>query len=125
MSHDAGDREVAEKLTAAFVELDKTLKAHLTATSNTNTNHNIIDTGSKFLWIGLWLSMTCCIVMFVMSWKQTDEISSMRAMWLESSRKQEANADRMSIMLQWAPNLRDEVNKEMEKRNGPEKAHSP
>src|ERR1700761_5319226 len=106
------NRQTMERITAA---LDR--RAALLSPSNTTTTQNTtIDAGSKFIWLGLWLSITCCLVMFVMCWKQTEEIDAMRAQWLESARKQEANSDRLSILLQWAPNLRDEVNREMDKR---------
>jgi hypothetical protein len=104
-------RRSTDKLTAA-------LERHvpLATPNNTTTQTTSIDTGSKALWFGLWVTTTCCLVMFVMNWKQAEQITDMQNRWLELSRKDEANTDRLAIILQWAPNLRDEVNREMEKR---------
>ncbi len=61
MGHDAGDRELADKLTKAFTDLDATLKAELkksASTTSTNTQTIRFDVGG----VAIWLSLTCCIV---------------------------------------------------------------
>lgn len=87
------------------------------AKGNTNTQTTTIDAGSKFLWFGLWLASTCCVVMFLMNLNQGRQIEQMNQHMTEMARKLEADSDRLSILLQWAPNLRDEVNKEMKEKH--------
>lgn len=94
-----------EKLATALLEAQPR--------GNTNTQTTTIDAGSKALWFGLWLATSCCIAMFFMFQADRDQLAQMQTKELENSRKLEADADRLSILLQWAPNLRDEVNKEM------------
>lgn len=77
--------------------------------TNTTTQTITIDAGSKALWFALWLATICCVVMFIMGIDQRSQMSDM-------AKRNQENADRLSILLQWAPNLRDEINREMEKR---------
>lgn len=84
---------------------------------NTNTQTTTIDAGSKALWFGLWLATTCCIVMFIMGLEQRDKIDNMQVQLTDVSRKLDVAQDKLSIVLQWAPNLRDEVNKEMKEKD--------
>ena len=76
---------------------------------NTNTQNMSIDVGSKALWIAVWICTICCVITLT-------AVIDIRSTEIENARKLEADADRLSILLQWAPNLRDEVNREMEKR---------
>lgn len=94
-----------EKLATALLEAQPR--------GNTNTQTTTIDAGSKALWFGLWLATTCCIVMFIMGLEQRDKIDNMQVQLTDVSRKLDVAQDKLSIVLQWAPSLRDEVNKEM------------
>lgn len=94
--------------------LTKALDSHPKGNSNTQTLS--IDAGGKALWFAVWLATVCCIVMFVMSLDQRDKNQSMQIQLTDVSRKLDVAQDKLSIVLQWAPNLRDEVNKEMKDR---------
>lgn len=85
---------------------------------NTNTQNTTIDTGSKFLWFAIWIATFCCVVMFIQNQNDRDRLAVMQSQLIDTSRKLDVAQDKLSIVLQWAPNLRDEVNKEMK-----EKAH--
>jgi len=80
---------------------------------NSNTQTLTIDAGNKALWFVACTSSLCCIVMFVLSLSQHETISMMRADLSDATRQLSVAQDKLSIILQWAPNLRDEVNKEM------------
>jgi hypothetical protein len=51
--------------------------------------------------------------MFIMSMDQRETINMLRSDVSDATRQLEVAQDKLSIILQWAPNLRDEVNHEM------------
>lgn len=120
MSQDSGDIEAAEKLTKAFNELSEliVLMRKEQKGNNTNTQTITLDAGGKLLWWALWIVTLCCVYMIGSTARMDDKVKQMQDRQLEDSRRLEADADRLSILLQWAPALRDEVNREMQKRRG-------
>jgi hypothetical protein len=114
MSQETGDRELAEQLTKAFRDLDETLRTQLQEIhKNNNTQTMTLDTGSRSMWFAVWLATLCCVVMFLQGQADRDKLASMQVQLIDTSRKLDVAQDKLSIVLQWAPNLREEVNKEM------------
>jgi|ERR1700761_511066 len=123
MSQGTGDRdaEIAERLAHEFSDLNTLIRQLIkdqNATQNTNTQSLHLDAGSKMLWVAVWISTLCCVYMLGTTARMDDKVNEMQSSQLEQARKLEADADRLSIILQWAPSLRDEVNREMERKKG-------
>lgn len=103
MSHDAGDRDVAIKLAEEFSKLDETLrKAIHSPTVAGNTQIIKIDAGGFGVWAALWLASICCAVMLTLTFVS-------RADQIDQKRRIDLANDKLSVILQWAPDLAKKV----------------
>jgi hypothetical protein len=120
---DSQEIEIAERLAHEFSDLNilirQLIKEQNQGTAqNTNTQTLHLDAGNKMLWLAVWIATICCVYMLGTTARMDDKVAEMQSSQLEQARKLEADADRLSIILQWAPSLRDEVNREMERKKG-------
>src|ERR1700744_5400855 len=102
MSQETGDQEIAERLAHEFSDLNTLIRQLIkeqNQTQNTNTQTLHLDAGSKMLWVAVWISTLCCVYMLGTTARMDDKVSEMQARQLEESRKNEANSDRLSILL--------------------------
>lgn len=83
---------------------------------NTNTQNMTIHYGTKAMWVAVWLATTACLIMYLQGQQDRDKLAAMQIQLIDTSRKLDVAQDKLSIVLQWAPTLRDEVNKEMTKK---------
>lgn len=103
MSHDAGDREAAAMLAEEFRKLDSTLQRKLHAPSSVgNTQIIKIDAGGAGVWAALWLASICCAVMLTLTFVS-------RADQIDQKRRIDLANDKLSVILQWAPELAKKV----------------
>jgi hypothetical protein len=103
MSHDAGDRDVAIQLAEAFQGLDATIRKAMVAPSvATNTQIIKVDAGGFGVWAALWLASICCAVMLTLTFVS-------RADQIDQKRRIDLANDKLSVILQWAPELAKKV----------------
>lgn len=105
MTHDAGDRDAAAKLTEAFKGLDATIREAMKSNQGTNQNITLSAGG-----IGVWLCATFCAVMFAIS---VVSIGALVIMFMKVDRMQ----DYWNVTLQYVPGLKDHLNND--KGNAP------
>ncbi len=108
--------EISEDQLDRFEKLATKLLESQPTPQNANTQTLSIDAGGKALWFVAFIATICCVVTFIVSLDQRDRNESMQLQLNDVSRKLDVAQDKLSIILQWAPNLRDEVNKEMKDR---------
>ncbi len=103
MTQETGDRELAAQLTKAFRDLDDTLKEHIRGTANTSTSQTIaVNAGGPAVWIAVWIASLCCAVMLTLSMVS-------RADQIDEKRRVDLANDKLSVILQWAPDLAKKV----------------
>lgn len=103
MTHDAGDREAAKQLTEAFSKLDRTIRETMRPGEISGNSQIIkIDAGGFGVWAALWLASICCAVMLTMTFiSRADQIDAKRRLDLAN--------DKLSVILQWSPELAKKV----------------
>lgn len=112
MSHDAGDRDAAIQLAKEFRSLDATLREMLKApTSSGNTQIIKIDAGGFGVWAALWLASICCAVMLTITLVS-------RADQIDQKRRLDVANDKLSVILQWAPELAKKVDDSTNQKKG-------
>lgn len=97
MTHDAGDRDAAAKLTEAFKGLDATIRE---AMKNSQSTHQTIQLSAGG--IGVWLCATFCAVMFAIS---LVGIVALVTVFQKVDRMQ----DYWNVTLQYVPGLKDHL----------------
>jgi hypothetical protein len=103
MTHDAGDREAADRLTEAFRNLDGTIReAMRSGQGSGNTQIIKIDAGGFGVWAALWMASLCCAVMLTMTFVS-------RADQIDQKRRLDVANDKLSVILQWSPELAKKV----------------
>ena len=97
--------EVA-KLREALSEYTDLMRRAHTPSGTTNKQEIHLNAGG----IGIWICATLCLVMFVIT-------LGIGWLYLDASRRLDVANDKLSIILQWAPQLRDIVDKSIKKGN--------
>lgn len=112
MSQDSGDIEAAENLTKAFNELSELillLRRDQQANNSTNSQTMTIDAGGPAVWIAVWIASICCAVMLTLSMvSRSDQIDQKRRIDLAN--------DKLSVVLQWAPELAKKVDQSVHEK---------
>lgn len=111
MSQDSGDIEAAEKLTKAFNELSELILLLRSDQQNTSTNSQTmtIDAGGPAVWFAVWIATVCCAVMLTLSMVS-------RADQIDQKRRLDVANDKLSVILQWAPELAKKVDAQVTKQ---------
>jgi len=111
MSQDSGDREAAERLTKEFNELNGTLRLLMAERNNQNTSTQsiTIDAGGPAVWVAVWIATVCCAVMLTLTFVS-------RADQIDQKRRIDVANDKLSVILQWAPDLAKKVDEQVTKQ---------
>lgn len=106
MTHDAGDRDAAEKLTEAFRGLDATIREALIANQRGGTTQiTKVDAGG---W-GVLVALILVAFLAGLNLSQNANQAKMAADINDIKRRNDLANDKLSVILQWAPDLAKKV----------------
>lgn len=107
MHQETGDHALAKQLTEAFESLDRTLREQMHLQQRASQTLTI-NAGGVGVWIAVWIASICCAVMLTLSFvSRMDQIDQKRRLDLAN--------DKLSVILQWAPELSKKVDDQISK----------
>jgi|ERR1700761_6326684 len=118
MENGSGDRETAKLLAEQFSSLEMTLREYMdfairqqekNQSANSNSQTMTIDAGGPAVWFAVWIATVCCAVMLTLSMVS-------RADQIDQKRRLDVANDKLSVILQWAPELAKKVDAQVTKQ---------
>lgn len=88
----------------ALKEYTDVMKRH-DAGSNSNISTMSVNAGPVGMWIAVWVATVCCAVMLTLSMVS-------RADQIDQKRRLDVANDKLSVILQWAPELAKKVDQQ-------------
>jgi hypothetical protein len=112
MAIETGD---ANRIIEAFHSLENSIIKNLAPSGASNTQTLTLDTGSKALWVGVYISSICCaVVMTIAIMARGDQVDQARRLDLAN--------DKLSVILQWSPELAKKVDQAVSDKHPQEKS---
>ena len=99
-------RQLSEELARLRVALDR-----IDSSKPNNSATISVNAGGPALWVAVWFSTLACAVMLTVAMLSRNDL-------VDQSRRLDLANDKLSIILQWAPQLKDIVDKQIQQQKG-------
>lgn len=106
------DQEIEQEASRMADKVARDMAKLITDRSSSVGNATItINAGGPALWIALWFSTVACAIMLTIAVLSRNDL-------VDQSRRLDLANDKLSIILQWAPQLKDIVDKQIQQQKG-------
>lgn len=98
-------RQLSEELARLRMAIDRIESSR----GNSNQSTVSINAGGPALWVAVWFSTLACAVMLTIAMLSRNDL-------VDQSRRLDLANDKLSIILQWAPELKNIVDKQIQQQ---------
>lgn len=98
-------RQLSEELARLRMAIDRIESSR----GNSNQSNVNINAGGPALWVAVWFSTLACAVMLTIAMLSRNDL-------VDQSRRLDLANDKLSIILQWAPELKNIVDKQIQQQ---------